>query len=46
MPLLGAFLALMIRSIFLQIRGSRPAHDALPPSPTIATNTPTPAKVH
>jgi branched-chain amino acid transport system permease protein len=48
MPLLGAFLALMVRSIFLQIRGSRPAHDVLPPSAssTIATNTPTPAKVH
>ena len=42
MPILGAFLALMVRSIFLQIRGERADHDVVPPSDRtkLATTTP------
>ena len=47
MPILGAFLALMVRSIFLQIRGARATHDGAAsdrtaPSPPL----PTPAEVN
>jgi hypothetical protein len=48
MPILGAFLALMVRSIFLQIRGGRAEQQAAPPTDrtTVAANFPTPAEVN
>ncbi len=48
MPIVGAFLALMIRSIFLQVRGQRADRGiAVPDGNTVAaTNVPTPVKVN
>ena len=49
MPILGAFLALMARSIFLQIRGpgrrSRPAAPTTDAGPTATTARPSPATI-
>ncbi len=45
MPILGAFLALMVRNVYLQIRGGHeaPAPEPPPESPKLITTLPTPA---
>jgi hypothetical protein len=48
MPILGALIALMVRNVYLQIRGGHQAAAPEPPpdAPKIAANIPTPAEVN
>jgi ABC-type branched-subunit amino acid transport system permease subunit len=49
MPILGALIALMVRNVYLQVRGGRSDHASAPPptdAPKISTTIPTPAEVN